>query len=57
MSLVTAPREEFALELRADVESNCEPVDAACYKQGFPYEHNYDGLARYWSRREAAERT
>jgi glyoxylase-like metal-dependent hydrolase (beta-lactamase superfamily II) len=46
-------REQFAAELRADVEAQCGPEDGKCYRQGAPYEHIYDGLARYWSRREA----
>jgi glyoxylase-like metal-dependent hydrolase (beta-lactamase superfamily II) len=47
-------REGFARELREDVERECGPVDAACYQQGAPYEHIYDGLARYWAKRDAA---
>lgn len=44
-------RESFARELRADVEASCGPEDAACYQQGAPYEHIYDGLERYWRKR------
>jgi hypothetical protein len=33
--------------------AQCGPEDARCYQQGAPYEHIYDGLARYWSKREA----
>jgi glyoxylase-like metal-dependent hydrolase (beta-lactamase superfamily II) len=47
-------RESFARELRADVEEQCGAEDAACYQQGAPYEHIYDGLERYWQKREAA---
>ena len=50
-------RDEFAAELRADVIAACGPEDAACYQQGAPYEHIYDGLARYWSKRDAAAGT
>jgi glyoxylase-like metal-dependent hydrolase (beta-lactamase superfamily II) len=46
-------REQFAEELGADIEERCGPEDANCYRQGAPYEHIYDGLARYWSKREA----
>ena len=46
-------REQFAEELRADVEAQCGPEDAKCYRQGAPYGHIYDGLARYWSKRDA----
>jgi glyoxylase-like metal-dependent hydrolase (beta-lactamase superfamily II) len=46
-------RAQFAGELRADVEDHTGPADAGCYQQGAPYEHIYDGLARYWSKREA----
>ena len=48
-----AERREFAEELRADIEAQCGPEDASCYRQGAPYEHIYDGLARYWSKRDA----
>jgi glyoxylase-like metal-dependent hydrolase (beta-lactamase superfamily II) len=47
-------RESFARELRADVEEQCGAEGAACYQQGAPYEHIYDGLERYWQKREAA---
>ncbi len=47
-------REQFTNELRADVEAECGPDDARCYQQGAPYEHIYDGLVRYWSKREAS---
>ncbi|HEX2703424.1 MAG TPA: MBL fold metallo-hydrolase [Solirubrobacteraceae bacterium] len=46
-------REQFANELRADIEAQCSPEDANCYRQGAPYEHIYDGLARYWAKRAA----
>ena len=46
-------REQFAEELRADVEAQCGPEDAKCYRQGAPYGHIYDGLARYWAKRDA----
>jgi glyoxylase-like metal-dependent hydrolase (beta-lactamase superfamily II) len=48
-----ADRDSFVRELRADVERCCGPEDAAAYQQGAPYEHIYDGLERYWSKREA----
>jgi glyoxylase-like metal-dependent hydrolase (beta-lactamase superfamily II) len=47
-------RATFVAELHADVERHCGPTDAACYQQGAPYEHIYDGLARYWSKRQLA---
>jgi glyoxylase-like metal-dependent hydrolase (beta-lactamase superfamily II) len=47
-------REEFARELLADVEGECGVEGAACYRQGAPFEHIYDGLVRYWSKRDAA---
>ncbi|MGD0981955.1 MAG: MBL fold metallo-hydrolase [Solirubrobacteraceae bacterium] len=46
-------RAQFAAALRADVEAQCGSEDARCYQQGAPYEHIYDGLARYWSKRDA----
>ena len=46
-------RAQFTRELRADVEEHTGPADAGCYQQGAPYEHIYDGLARYWSKRDA----
>ncbi|MGD0198325.1 MAG: MBL fold metallo-hydrolase [Solirubrobacteraceae bacterium] len=49
-------RERFVRDLTADLEAHCAPDDAAAYREGAPFENNYDGLARYWSRRAADER-
>jgi glyoxylase-like metal-dependent hydrolase (beta-lactamase superfamily II) len=46
-------REQFVGELLVDVQANCGAADAACYEQAAPYEHVFDGLARYWSKRDA----
>jgi glyoxylase-like metal-dependent hydrolase (beta-lactamase superfamily II) len=48
-------RRQFVAELRADLERQCGAQDAASYRQGAPYEHIYDGLARYWAKRESRD--
>jgi glyoxylase-like metal-dependent hydrolase (beta-lactamase superfamily II) len=50
----TLDREQFAEALSADVEERCGHEAAARYRQGAPYEHIYDGLARYWAKRDEA---
>jgi glyoxylase-like metal-dependent hydrolase (beta-lactamase superfamily II) len=47
-------REQFTRELRADIEANCDQQAALCYQQGAPFDFIHDGLARYWSKHEAA---
>jgi glyoxylase-like metal-dependent hydrolase (beta-lactamase superfamily II) len=44
-------REQFARELAADVERHADAEAAVPYRYAAPYEHIYDGLARYWSQR------
>ncbi len=46
---------QFVAELHADIVSACGEPAAALYEQGAPFHHIYDGLARYWSKRGAAE--
>jgi glyoxylase-like metal-dependent hydrolase (beta-lactamase superfamily II) len=50
----TLDREQFAHALSVDVEAQCGPRAAARYRQGAPFEHIYDGLARYWAKRDEA---
>jgi glyoxylase-like metal-dependent hydrolase (beta-lactamase superfamily II) len=47
-------RDRFVQALGTDVEEQCGPEGGARYRQGAPFDHIYDGLARYWAKREAA---
>jgi glyoxylase-like metal-dependent hydrolase (beta-lactamase superfamily II) len=47
-------RDRFVQALGTDVEEHCGPEGGARYRQGAPFDHIYDGLARYWAKREAA---
>jgi glyoxylase-like metal-dependent hydrolase (beta-lactamase superfamily II) len=47
-------RDQFVSELAADVVAACGEQAASRYAQGAPYGHIYDGLARYWAKRDAA---
>jgi glyoxylase-like metal-dependent hydrolase (beta-lactamase superfamily II) len=49
-------RDQFVRDLRADIDERAGAEGAARYAQGAPYEHIYDGLARYWSKRGEASR-
>jgi glyoxylase-like metal-dependent hydrolase (beta-lactamase superfamily II) len=49
-------REQFVRDLRAEIDERAGGEGAARYAQGAPYEHIYDGLARYWSKRGEASR-
>jgi len=46
--------EEFAAATRAEIEAAVPGRDASFYTVAAPLEHDYMGLARYWSRREGA---
>jgi glyoxylase-like metal-dependent hydrolase (beta-lactamase superfamily II) len=50
----TLDREQFAQALSADVEQHCGAQASARYRQGAPFDHIYDGLARYWAKRDQA---
>ena len=47
-------RDSFTTELREDIVASTGPEDALCYQQGAPFGHIYDGLERYWRKREQA---
>jgi glyoxylase-like metal-dependent hydrolase (beta-lactamase superfamily II) len=47
-------REAFVAELRADIAAACSQEGAARYAQGAPTEHIYNGLERYWAKRDTA---
>jgi glyoxylase-like metal-dependent hydrolase (beta-lactamase superfamily II) len=47
-------RDQFVQALDADVEADCGPEASARYRQGAPFGHIYDGLARYWAKRDEA---
>lgn len=49
-------RAAFVSEVVADLERDCGAGDIGIYRVGAVLEHNYDGLARYWSKRVAAQR-
>jgi glyoxylase-like metal-dependent hydrolase (beta-lactamase superfamily II) len=47
-------REPFLVELRADIERHVGEERGTLYHQGAALDYLYDGLARYWSKRETA---
>ncbi|MGA2471254.1 MAG: MBL fold metallo-hydrolase [Solirubrobacteraceae bacterium] len=46
-------REQFGSELLADIEQHCGKAGATLYHLGAALDYIYDGLARYWSKRDA----
>jgi glyoxylase-like metal-dependent hydrolase (beta-lactamase superfamily II) len=47
-------REPFLREMLADLEAHCGKAGAALYHQGAALDFLYDGLARYWFKRDTA---
>jgi glyoxylase-like metal-dependent hydrolase (beta-lactamase superfamily II) len=47
-------RDVFVSELADDIERATGPEGSARYRLGAPYDHIYDGLERYWRKRDQA---